>query len=327
VTPPTCHGAARKGRGSRAGSPGHRESRSRGPSALSLQAARDDHDAMDTTWIVGLDGSTGASRALRWAVERAQSCDERVLPVATWHVPLPIAALSGRRAIDVDRAGLQAEVGYLAGEAIAQLQNAECVDEPRIVEGHPAPVLRDLAGSDTAIVVGRRGISALKHRLLGSVSQYLATHAPGPVVVVPDEFETGTLQRIVVGFDGSDNSAAALRWAISIAPIDADIEALIAIDVIPWLAPETVVERHPDAVADARERILAAAEVADPEHRASRNFVLHGPRKALAEALVDADLVVVGPRGIGGIARALLGSVTTWLLHDAPCPIAVIPSD
>ncbi len=60
--------------------------------------------------------------------------------------------------------------------------------------------------------------------------------------------------------------------------------------------------------------------------RASRNFVLHGPRQALAESLVDADLVVVGPRGIGGLARTVLGSVTTWLLHDAACPVAIVPT-
>ena len=86
------------------------------------------------------------------------------------------------------------------------------------MEGHPAPILSDMAGPDTPLVVGRRGISQLRHRVLGSVSQYLATHARGPVVVVPDEWESSPLQRIVVGFDGSEDAAAALRWALSIAP-------------------------------------------------------------------------------------------------------------
>ena len=159
------------------------------------------------------------------------------------------------------------------------------------------------------------------------MSQYLVTHASGPVVVVPDDWETAPLQRIVVGFDGSENAAAALRWALSMAPDDAEVEALIAIDVIPWLSPETVVERHPEAVAAARERISAAADAVDPDGRATRNFVLHGPRQSFAESLDGADLVVVGPRGIGGLARALLGSVTSWLLHDARCPVAVVPID
>ena len=200
------------------------------------------------------------------------------------------------------------------------------IDEPLILEGHPAPTLCLMAGLDTPLVVGRRGIGGLKHRLLGSVSQYLATNADGPVVVVPDDWQTAPIRRIVVGFDGSDHAAAALQWALAIAPDDAEVEMLVAIDVIPWLSPELVVERHPEAAAAARERISATADQVDPDGRASRNFVLHGPREALAESLVDADLVVVGPRGIGGLARTALGSVTTWLLHDAVCPVAIVPT-
>ncbi|BAN02049.1 universal stress protein [Ilumatobacter coccineus] len=281
---------------------------------------------MANTWIVGLDGSSGAFSALRWAAGVAELNDDRVAPVAAWHVPLPIAAMAGRRPIDFDRAGLQAEVEYQALRSIEQLDDAERVDDLRVVEGHPAPALLQLSGPGSPLVVGRRGISALKHRLLGSVSQYLVTHANGPVVVVPDDSDVKGLQRIVVGFDGSEEASAALRWAISIAPEGSDVEALVAIDVIPWLSPERVAELHPDEVEAARTRISTAADAADPDGRATRNFVLHGPRQALAEALSDADLVVVGPRGIGSVAHAVLGSVTTWLLHEAPCPIAVVPS-
>lgn len=281
---------------------------------------------MTFTWIVGLDGSDGSASALRWASELAAKRSEQVTPIATWHVPLPIWLMAGRRAIDVDRAGIQAEVAVHAIDAVSQLRESTHVDEPRIIEGHPAPTLLEMAGPNTPLVVGRRGISEVKHRLLGSVSQYLVTHSTGPVVVVPDAWETAPLRRIVVGFDGSEHAASSFRWALSIAPADAEVEAVIAIDVIPWLRPEAVVDRHPEAIADARERITAVADAVDPERRASRNFVIQGPRHALSEAFPSADLVVVGPRGIGGLANALLGSVTGWLLHEAPCPIAVVPT-
>ena len=281
---------------------------------------------MTFTWIVGLDGSDGSASALRWANEIAQQRDERVSPIAAWHVPLPIWLMSGRRAVDVDRAGIEAGVAFHAGEAVARLEDATTVDEPRVLEGHPAATLLEIVGPDNPLVVGRRGISEVKHRLLGSVSQHLVTHSTGPVVVVPDDWDTAPLRRIVVGFDGSEYAAAALEWALLIAPSDAEVEALVAIDVIPWLSPESVVEKHPEAIAAARERISAAADAVDPEGRATRNFVLHGPRQSLTDAMQDADLVVVGPRGIGGLARSVLGSVTTWLLHEAPCPVAVVPS-
>jgi nucleotide-binding universal stress UspA family protein len=281
---------------------------------------------MTHTWIVGLDGSDGSASALRWAADLAERRNERVNPIAVWHVPFPIWLMSGRRGVDVDRVGIKAEVAVLAADAVAKLDNATVVDEPQVLEGHPAPTMLEMASPDTPLVVGRRGISEVKHRLLGSVSQYLVTHSPGPVVVVPDDWETSPLQRIVVGFDGSEYAAAALRWALSIAPADAEVEALMAIDVIPWLTPETVVDRHPEAVTDARGRISAVADEVDPDGRATRNFVLHGPRHALSESMRDADLVVVGPRGIGGLASAVLGSVTSWLLHEAPCPVGVVPT-
>lgn len=281
---------------------------------------------MTLTWIVGLDGSDGSASALRWATELAERRGERVTPIAAWHVPLPVWMMSGRRAVDVDRAGIEAEVAVHAAGAVAALEHGSAVDEPQVIEGHPATTLLDLAGAETPVVVGRRGIGDVKHRVLGSVSQYLATHAAGPVIVVPDAWETSPMERIVVAFDGSEHAVAALRWALSIAPTDAVVEAMVAIDVIPWLTPEDVVVNHPDAVEAARRRISAAADEADPEGRAARHFVLLGPRHALAETLVDADLVVVGPRGIGGLAAALLGSVTIWLLHEAECPVAVVPS-
>lgn len=281
---------------------------------------------MTKNWIVGIDGSTDARSALEWAVSMASARAERVTPVSAWHLPVTLRALAVRRGVDVDRLGMQAEAATLAHDAIEAVAAPDVVDEPVITEGHPAPVLLERAGDNTVIVVGQRGIGRLQHRLLGSVSQYLATHATGPVVVVPDGWSTGGARRIVVGFDGSDHAKRALRWTLDVAPPDTHVTALVAIDIIPWLRPELVEERHPEAVAEAKERIGAAADEVDPARRAHRSIELHGPRQAFSEIIGDADLIVVGPRGVGGAERAILGSVTTWLLHSTPCPIAVVPS-
>jgi nucleotide-binding universal stress UspA family protein len=279
------------------------------------------------SWTVGLDGSLSADGALAWATSLAAERDERVRPVVAWHVPLPIAAMSGRRAIDVDRMGLRAQAEVFAHDAIGRLPDSSRVDPVCVYEGHPAHVLESCAGPETALVVGRRGVGELKHRVVGWVSRYLATHAAGPVIVVPEGWSPRPTRSIVVGFDGSEYSQAALAWALEIAPPHAEVRALVAVDVIPWLRPELVLERHPDEIAAARHRINAAADAVDPpDSRASREFVIEGPRRAFTQALESADLVVVGPRGIGGLARMLLGSVTTWLLHESPCPVAVIPS-
>jgi nucleotide-binding universal stress UspA family protein len=58
-----------------------------------------------------------------------------------------------------------------------------------------------------------------------------------------------------------------------------------------------------------------------------REFVRGTPRAALSSHADEVDLVVVGARGHGAVGSALLGSVSTWLLHHVHRPIAVIPID
>jgi nucleotide-binding universal stress UspA family protein len=282
---------------------------------------------MSSDWIVGVDGSPDGCTALNWAVAIANEVGGQVTPLTVWRVPLPMSLGANRRVLEVDRLGLEAEATTLAYTTVEQVADLHgIVGEPRVVEGHPAPVLLAASGVESCVVVGRRGVSDLKYRLLGSVSQYVATHAHGPVVVVPANWTTAPCRRIVVGFDGSDHAAAALRWALATAPSEAEVIALIAIDLVPWLRPELVEERYGDILDEARQRLLSAVDDVDPAGRAVRRVELHGARQALAAAGADADLIVVGPRGIGGVARSILGSVTTWLLHDAPCPVAIVPS-
>lgn len=296
--------------------------------ATETQATMSDAEsqAPATNWMVGVDGSHDAAAALRWAVSMVEGTGAGVLPVCAWHVPLPIFALAGRRVADVDRMGLRATAVVAASETVDLVGASEVVGELLVVEGHPADALLELTGPGQVVVVGRRGISEIRHRVLGSVSRDLATHAAGPVVIVPDTWEQRPCRSIVVGFDGSEHAQAALRWAIQVAPPSVTVSALMAIDVIPWLKPELVVERHPEYVESAEQRIRAAADAVDPEGRAERTVVLHGPRQALADVMSEADLVVLGPRGLGGVGRAVLGSVTTWMLHECPCPVAVVPS-
>jgi nucleotide-binding universal stress UspA family protein len=48
------------------------------------------------------------------------------------------------------------------------------------------------------------------------------------------------------------------------------------------------------------------------------------PRPALLAAAAEAQLLVVGSRGLGGLEGMSLGSVTAALVHHSPCPVAVV---
>ena len=279
---------------------------------------------MQRRWTVGVDGSDDAQSALRWAALMGAALGEEVQPLVAWYVPIPISTAFGRRPIDVDRAGIEATAAYFGDHC------TDDIDVPgvtfldaEVVEGHPADVLVDRSGPLRPVVAGRRGVSGLKHRLLGSTSSDLAVHASGPVVIVPTGSEPVLPGRIVVGFDGSDLAAAALRWAMDVAPPGSTIEALVAIDVVGWKAD---VVTDADAGGAERMRVEGVLDQVDPDGVVERTFVPHGPHDALTDAFERADLMVVGPRGAGAMTRLILGSISAWLLQTAPCPVAVVPT-
>ncbi|MFD8596000.1 universal stress protein [Kitasatospora sp. NPDC059646] len=138
-------------------------------------------------------------------------------------------------------------------------------------------------------------------------------------------------RRIVVGVDGSPASVDALRWAVGQAhAVGAAVEAVTA-----WQHPNAPGwTGHPDdedfAAGIARKTLDAAiAEASDPERPVwiAARVVRGGAVAALLAAARDAELLVVGSRGHGGFAGALLGSVGQHCVQHAPCPVVVVRHD
>lgn len=134
--------------------------------------------------------------------------------------------------------------------------------------------------------------------------------------------------RIVVGVDGSDGSKEALRWAARQAELTgAALEAVIS-----WQYPAFYgwAVTYPDGVdlPHLAQRALGDAldEVFGPDRPARlRTRVIEGyAAQVLVEASAGADLLVVGSRGYGGFADALLGSVSTYCVHHAHGAVTVI---
>ena len=281
---------------------------------------------MTTHWIVGVDGTS--VDALRWAVRHAPRREVEVTAIAAFHVPKVMALMTAKRGFGVDELGLSATAGHDLDVAIAEVGSdggSDVVVTPLVVEGQAAHVLVDAAASADALIVGQLGTGELRQHRLGSVSRSCATHSPSPVVVVPPNWEPRTTTRIAVGFDGSDNAAAALRWALDFADADSTVDVVAAMEVAPWLGERETREKFPGEVAEQERMLTAAIDAVDGEHRTERSFVLDGPRHALGEAARAADLIVVGARGRGVIAAEFLGSVSTSLLQDSPIPVVVVP--
>jgi nucleotide-binding universal stress UspA family protein len=84
-----------------------------------------------------------------------------------------------------------------------------------------------------------------------------------------------------------------------------------------------------DATREAAERIAEnqVSEVNDPDGRVTASVVQGETVDALLAAADDADLLVVGTRGRGGIAQALFGSISSRVSDRAHCPVVVVHAE
>ncbi len=141
----------------------------------------------------------------------------------------------------------------------------------------------------------------------------------------------GTAPRIVVGVDGSPSAEAALRWAVG----QAELTGSTIDAVIVWQYPAALagfgMAPMAISVGDFRETAEKTAAEAisnavDPGSKVTvREQVVEGyPAQVLLDVAKGADLLVVGSRGHGELAEALLGSVSQHCVHHAPCPVVVI---
>ncbi len=138
--------------------------------------------------------------------------------------------------------------------------------------------------------------------------------------------------RIVVGIDGSEGSKAALRWAVDHARrIGDEVDAVSAWEY-PVLMTLPAASTLPPAEEMAQETlehlrtVIHDAGIEDPGDVPIRHHVIRGgAAEAVLKAAKDAEMVVVGSRGLGGFGSLLLGSVSQQVVHHAPCPVVVVP--
>ncbi len=146
--------------------------------------------------VVGVDGSTGSQEALRWAIDEVKRRGTDLEIVICWHPPyLAEASGYGVAFLSPDEltADARAQLDGALGPVHDELESIGTLGHTvttRLIEGAPGPNLVTESKGAALVVVGRRGHSGLARLMMGSVSRYIATHAPCPVVVVPDDSDT-----------------------------------------------------------------------------------------------------------------------------------------
>lgn len=284
--------------------------------------------------VVGVDGSTSALNAVRWAAVGAARRNRTLrlvhaLDDLAARYPKPIRADDDL----VERFRLRGHRLLREARDAAREAERDVKIEMDLSRRRPVDALRAESTSAALLVLGTTGIRPLGRALIGSVSIALAAHARCPVALVrPHVAEDAPPEDgpVVVGVDGSPSSEAAVALAfdeaswrrVPLVAVHAWDDAFLAemFDEARWERERPEMERRESEVLAQR---LAGWQEKYPDV-VVRRTVTRG--RASDELLAFADraqLIVVGSRGRGGLAGMLLGSTSQALMSYALCPVLV----
>lgn len=133
--------------------------------------------------------------------------------------------------------------------------------------------------------------------------------------------------RIVVGADGSELSVSALRWAARQAELtDAELLVVTGYDIPAtiWITPTYTEEDYARDAERLLEHTVSKAFEESPCQVPMRTALLQEkPALALASISEGARLLVIGSQGQGELPGMHLGSVASYCVHHAPCPVLI----
>lgn len=273
--------------------------------------------------LVGIDGREGGRDALALAhalSERVGGSALVVTVLTTGPLPLEFALLPPEEA---EQARPRFEE---AREALPGLE----LETQAYDGGSPAGILTMLAetGDFDAIVVGSPHRGPIGRVMVGSVATSLLNGAPADVAVAPAgyaEERHGEPRTIAVAYDGGEEAKRALRRAERLAgPANATIRLLTVVRpaaAVPVMVPGAYSPQfpaHPESLLN--EGLKSIDRKIAAETRRLDGTVTTELVRACQE---DVDLLVLGSRGYGPLARVLLGSVSRQLVQHAPCPVLV----
>ena len=253
--------------------------------------------------VVGVDGSAGATAAVRWAAAEAQLREAELRVFTAYH----------RR--DPQQHG-DDDAAAVVHDAVAQARKVAPEVEIRgiALPGYAAPMLLHAAEEAALLVVGDRRRGSLPGQPLGSVGSQVATHARASVVVVRGRpsCDTGP---VLVGIDKGTAASTIIGRAFEEA----------ALRKTPLLAVTAGSADRPaaaDALGADLDPQLEPWRLKFPEVEVQREYAAGRPDKVLVQRCQQAQLVVVGPRR-HGYEGVMLGSIGTGLLRRAECPVLI----
>jgi len=136
--------------------------------------------------LIPLDFSHHAEAILEWGAHLAKEHGSQVILVHAYHLPVEFQQLEGAYLPPDFWTNVKTEAQQVLERHAERLRAQGVAVETVVREGYPATVIQEEAEEQRAdlIVIGTRGLSGLKHLLLGSVAERVVQKAPCPVLTV-----------------------------------------------------------------------------------------------------------------------------------------------
>ncbi|WP_188110660.1 universal stress protein [Aeromicrobium ginsengisoli] len=182
--------------------------------------------------------------------------------------------------------------------------------------------LQEAASGAQLLVIGADDIPWYDRMLGGGVARHMASHAPCPVVVVPEVAYPATPNGgVVVTLDGGTSAAGPLTYAFEQASARRhELHVLHA-------TPPATLAADAEAIRANIAEVLAGWSETYPHVRVIRAFVVDGTESAIVAASAHAELIVVGRPHSKNVSFALTRPLAMQVLRRAGCPVAIVPSD
>ena len=286
--------------------------------------------------VIAVDGSDEARRAAGRGLQIARAFDASVT----------VLHVIDRKALRLAESSEKTRLRERGQNAITEIETLASdlglSVTAELAEGSPTVRICECARGQDAdlIVVGRQGLTGVRRRLLGGVTEQILHRSDCPVLVVPgsDHERDTDYARVLVTTDGSENAGVAVPHAVAFGKrYDSEVHVLNVVDLqaaggmfnaggLEEAFLERLEARGREAADGVADRIEESAPELAVETAVERTASFEGAAAGVREYVREngIDLVVMGSHGRSNLKRQLLGSVASTVVRTVDVPVILV---